>query len=388
MEALLDRLQLLLITAWKLLDLIIELVRLEAVGGPLPPRGRRITDKIAWTKNRATTPPAFALRRSCRHANSCALPLWTNRDARASATAPALGGVSLCTRSGICASITVITASPMSANVDDINVFLQARLREERQQEVPAVAAARWLDGAGILADSDARPGLPLRNLLRSGQIRGAIQRPPNKNGRWFIARTDQDGAELSDAKPVAAYRSRVRTTPRRATSADDERAARRRRQRAARKYRPDDIELLLVAEAPPTALERYFYFEDVATEDSLFRYVARLILKTEPTRSNKPELLGRLRDRGVFLVDLKQDPLDGAPLSKEVPALVRRVRKLEPRRIIVIKASVYDVVARPLREAGLPLIDVRVPFPGSGQQRRFELEFGRALRRRRSVRR
>ena len=49
--------------------------------------------------------------------------------------------------------------------------------------------------------------------------------------------------------------------------------AARRRRDRAARKYRPKQVELLLVAEAPPAALDRYFYFEDVREQDSLFRY-------------------------------------------------------------------------------------------------------------------
>ena len=67
-------------------------------------------------------------------------------------------------------------------------------------------------------------------------------------------------------------------------------------RARAAKKYRPASVKLLLVAEAPPSALDRYFYFEVVPTQDSLFRYVARAILKVEPTRANKAELLGRLR--------------------------------------------------------------------------------------------
>jgi hypothetical protein len=45
-----------------------------------------------------------------------------------------------------------------------------------------------------------------------------------------------------------------------------------RRRARAARRYRPEKVDLLLVAEAPPSALDRYFYFEDVSEQDSLFR--------------------------------------------------------------------------------------------------------------------
>jgi hypothetical protein len=46
---------------------------------------------------------------------------------------------------------------------------------------------------------------------------------------------------------------------------------ARARRAEAAARYRPKAVRLLLVAEAPPSALDRYFYFEDVPEQDSLF---------------------------------------------------------------------------------------------------------------------
>jgi hypothetical protein len=52
--------------------------------------------------------------------------------------------------------------------------------------------------------------------------------------------------------------------------------AARRAREAAAALYRPQRVRLLLVAEAPPSALNRYFYFEDVRDQDSLFRYVSK----------------------------------------------------------------------------------------------------------------
>ena len=77
-------------------------------------------------------------------------------------------------------------------------------------------------------------------------------------------------------------------------------------------KYKPDKIRLLLIAEAPPSSPDRYFYFEDVREDH---------------------------RDQGV-----------------------------------------YDVVHDPLVEAGLPVVPVRVPFPGSGQQRRFVEAFEKAL--------
>jgi hypothetical protein len=138
----------------------------------------------------------------------------------------------------------------------------------------------------------------------------------------------------------------------------------------------------LLVAEAPSAAVDRYFYFEDVPRQDPLFRYVARAIVKLEPTRENKAELLARLRDSGVFLIDLKLDPTDRGSLAAEVPGLIRRARRLDPEKIVVIKSSVFDLVRDAFLDAGLPLVDERVPFPGSGQQRRFETAFARALRR------
>lgn len=155
---------------------------------------------------------------------------------------------------------------------------------------------------------------------------------------------------------------------------------ARKRREEAADRYRPEQVDVLLVAEAPPGALERYFYFEEVTEQDALFRYVARGVLGKEPTRGNKAELLGHLKERGVFLIDLNTDPVDGTPLAARVPDLVARCRRLGPRAIILIKATVHDEAYLPLKRAGLPVVDERIPFPGSGQQKRFEEAFSRAL--------
>jgi TDG/mug DNA glycosylase family protein len=73
-----------------------------------------------------------------------------------------------------------------------IDAFLQSELARRGLDEVTAVEAARWLDEAGLLADSPHRPGLPLRNLLRAGSIQNGEQRPPQRYGRWFIVRRDR----------------------------------------------------------------------------------------------------------------------------------------------------------------------------------------------------
>jgi hypothetical protein len=159
-------------------------------------------------------------------------------------------------------------------------------------------------------------------------------------------------------------------------------RRVRERRARATRRYQPSPVELLLVAEAPPKAPERHFYFEDVREHDLLFRYVAKGILGEMPTRENKAEVLAALRDRGVFMTEVRRDPSDDTPVSDHVPDLLRRVRRLRPKKIVLIKARVFDAAYAPMRDAGLPVVDVRVPFPGRGQQAKFEQAFAEALRR------
>jgi hypothetical protein len=148
---------------------------------------------------------------------------------------------------------------------------------------------------------------------------------------------------------------------------------ARRLRGAAAARYRPELVELLLVAEAPPSSLDRYFYFEHVHVQDSLFRHVVRAILAIEPSRSEKAGELRRLASRGVFLIDLKPEPkVPNETLEAYVPDLVFRAAELKPQHVITIKANVCDLTQQPLRAAGLHVTDQRVPFPGSGQQRRF----------------
>jgi hypothetical protein len=95
-----------------------------------------------------------------------------------------------------------------------------------------------------------------------------------------------------------------------------DAKRVRDRRVRAARRFRPDRVELLLIAESPPAAPDRYFYFRDVGSHDSLFRYVSRAILGVEPIRADKADRLVELMDRGVFLIDLMPDPIDASDLA------------------------------------------------------------------------
>jgi hypothetical protein len=162
--------------------------------------------------------------------------------------------------------------------------------------------------------------------------------------------------------------------------SVDDGADLRLRRAAAAEIYRPHKIELLLVAEAPPASPDRYFYFLNVQEQDSLFRYVCKGVLGVMPTR-NKAPVLERLKVAGVYLIDLKLDPINGQQLGPYVTNTIRRCQLLKPHQIILIKASVFDAAFEAMRVAELPVVNVRIPFPGSGQQKRFESTFADALR-------
>ena len=153
-------------------------------------------------------------------------------------------------------------------------------------------------------------------------------------------------------------------------------------RRAAAHKYRPEHIKVLLVAESPPQRASRYFYFQDVEHHDGLFWNVAKAVLGVVmKDRAEKPMYLEELKQRGVFLIDLKEDPNDPRPSWECVDHLIERCRELMPEKIIVIKGNVFDVTFTRLRDAGLPVINRRIPFPANGDELKFAGAFAQALK-------
>jgi len=160
----------------------------------------------------------------------------------------------------------------------------------------------------------------------------------------------------------------------------------------ARNKYKPAEVRTLLIAESPPCNPERFFYFEDVRTHDSLFLEIMGVIypeLKTTYLKSKrnpelKAELLENFQSDGYLLIDLSEVPqeLTGESDAECLPDLLQRVGKLASRktRIILIKANVFDCAYGALKEAGYKVSAERLPFPGSGQQRVFRVGFRRAL--------
>lgn len=75
------------------------------------------------------------------------------------------------------------------ANIELIIKTIDEYLEKNNLERISAVDAAAVLAKNGILADSAARPGLPLRNILRDGEIEHAIYeiKKGKKRGHWFI---------------------------------------------------------------------------------------------------------------------------------------------------------------------------------------------------------
>jgi hypothetical protein len=160
---------------------------------------------------------------------------------------------------------------------------------------------------------------------------------------------------------------------------------------KARNKYKPSHISTLLITEAPPCNLDRYFYFEDVKKQDSLFLEIMGVLyadkkqryLKKGRATEDKMELLEMFKEDGYLLLDLYEVPDDVSVSDEEAAtSLLSRLEKLIDKStpIILIKANVFDLCYPILKEKGYNVINERLPFPGSGQQKVFREKFAEIL--------
>lgn len=160
----------------------------------------------------------------------------------------------------------------------------------------------------------------------------------------------------------------------------------------ARNRYKPRHIRVLLIAEAPPNSLDRYFYFEDVKKQDSLFLEIMGVLYPEQKAQylhsgrdsALKKELLERFREDGFWLMDLSEVPsgISNATLESCVPNLIARlekhIEKITP--VILIKANIYDLCYPVLLSNGYNVQAERMPFPGSGQQKVFREKFRKVV--------
>ncbi|WP_133163746.1 hypothetical protein [Cryobacterium zongtaii] len=86
-------------------------------------------------------------------------------------------------------------------------------------------------------------------------------------------------------------------------------------------------------------------------------------------------------------MIDLASVPVNyhrarerNVALTTNVVDCVQLASSLAPDGIVAIKKNVFELLQEPLLSAGLPLLhDEYIPFPGSGQQKRFQERFATA---------
>jgi predicted XRE-type DNA-binding protein len=161
-----------------------------------------------------------------------------------------------------------------------------------------------------------------------------------------------------------------------------------------ARKYRPSQgaTKILFIAEAPPSNVERYFYFERVPNHDWLWIALMKGLYLADWTKTTtaeqrliKAQWLKRFKDDGFQLIDAVKEPITGssrqkvAQIRNNAPSLISEIKRISPEAIVLIKNTVFDGLYGELSKAGFKILNTGpIPFPAYGQQINFRDEFAK----------
>ena len=157
------------------------------------------------------------------------------------------------------------------------------------------------------------------------------------------------------------------------------------------RLYEPQSlIRLVIIAESPP-ASGKYFYDPTGAISEWLF---AALMKQIGFSPSTKEQGLREFQRRGWILVDATYEPVDKGlsnsardkVIERDCPLLCDDLATLTPDRsapLVLIKANVCQILKSKLVQDGFNVLnrDDVVPFPSTGQQKKFHERFGAILR-------
>ena len=154
------------------------------------------------------------------------------------------------------------------------------------------------------------------------------------------------------------------------------------------RKFEPETIRLVIVAESPPKS-GLYFYNPTGKMSEPLLAAMMRYF-SYKP--SSKEDGLREFQRRGWLLVDATYEPVDGldekgrnAIILRDYPQLCADLKAVVEKDtpIVLIKANVCRLLEHKLIEDGFTVINAgtEVYFPSSGQQGRFREQFGSIMK-------
>ena len=279
-------------------------------------------------------------------------------------------------------------------NIKEIVKYLDSFLIKAKRNNIEPVEANEILAKARLLGDSLDSPGLPLRNLLRKGLIPHAFQSGGKGTG-WTIPHSNNKNISNINytSKIVKPKKNIAKIINQKISTSIDISELKKQLEKARLKYKPDNIKYLLIAEAPPDSIERFFYFQDVRQHDYLFLGVAQALYpelkdKFIASRRNseiKNSILLKFKADGFYLLDLSELPLSlkTGDLSSQLPNLIEKIKAVvnKKTKIILIKATVFDAAFQVLQDKFENVIDIRIPFPGQGGQKIFQIQFLNALK-------
>lgn len=151
-------------------------------------------------------------------------------------------------------------------------------------------------------------------------------------------------------------------------------------------RWRPDRVRLLLIGESAPdpeASERRFFYAPVLSAHDSLYRAVVKALYgrKAGSAGDAKEPWLRRLRDDGVYLIDLVPFPVDRLNTKAERRRAHRdhaadcaaAAAELDPDGAIVCHKDTFRATAPLLTIAGVPLLHKEaLPFPLYGGKAQF----------------
>lgn len=157
------------------------------------------------------------------------------------------------------------------------------------------------------------------------------------------------------------------------------------------KKYKPEEIKILLVAESPPKSdSKRFFYFENVEIQDSLFLETMKLLYPRETEgveprliRKNKKTFLEKFKNDGFYLIDSLDKSFEKKYSSSKKMELIRKGQSIllnkinelvsHNTKVILISSSVFSVNFTYLKQNNINILNIEsIDFPGSGGQKKF----------------
>jgi hypothetical protein len=155
------------------------------------------------------------------------------------------------------------------------------------------------------------------------------------------------------------------------------------------RRYEPESIRLVIIAESPP-ASGKYFYDPAGAPSEPLFAALMRQLRLSPPT---KEEGLREFQRSGWVLVDATYEPVNkliskssrNRVIDRDYPLLRDDLASLMSDRsipIVLIKENVCRILRPKLVQDGFNVLnrDRLIYFPSTSRQKEFHRQFGAIL--------